>query len=242
MSASDKAAIWDRWSRGESLSEIGRGGRPYQSMEPGYRGSAAVAVQQSASVHLRKPAPSMPVVVGAPRSGTTLLRFMLDAHPQVAIPPETGFLLKAPRLTGMGDALRQQFLTAVTGLADDGPWKDFGIPVAHFRSVLEGVEPFTLSDGFRAFYRTYAARFGKARWGDKTPLYCLHLRSIAAVLPEAHFVHIIRDGRDVALSLRSLWFSPGPSMEAQARQWAGCVEAARRDGAACPHYLEVRYE
>ena len=55
-------------------------------------------------------------------------------------------------------------------------------------------------------------------------------------------MHIIRDGRDVALSLRSLWFSPGPSMEAQARQWAGCVEAARRDGAACPHYLEVRYE
>ena len=38
---------------------------------------------------------SMPIIVGAPRSGTTLLRLMLDSHPDVAIPPETGFLLGA---------------------------------------------------------------------------------------------------------------------------------------------------
>ena len=42
----------------------------------------------------------MPIVVGAPRSGTTLLRFMLDAHSQLAIPPETGFLVVAEKLKG----------------------------------------------------------------------------------------------------------------------------------------------
>jgi hypothetical protein len=55
------------------------------------------------------------------------------------------------------------------------------------------------AEGFRAFYRLYASRLNKPRYGDKTPLYCEHIPAIKEVLLEARFVHIIRDGRDVAL-------------------------------------------
>jgi hypothetical protein len=187
--------------------------------------------------------PPMPVIIGSPRSGTTLLRLMLDAHPDMAIPPETGFLGRATRLRGSGDRLRERFLHTVTTFGEPARvWPDFEIPADMFRSVLEEIAPFTAPAGFRAFYRLYAARFGKARWGDKTPLYCLHMDTIRGVLPEARFIHLIRDGRDAALSLRTMWFSPGWEIETQAAYWRRCVVSARRAGVGRPDYLEVRYE
>jgi hypothetical protein len=185
----------------------------------------------------------MPIVVGAPRSGTTLLRFMLDAHPDLAIPPETGFLIPCAQLDRDGPTSRDELYRTVTGYPPEAPgWQDFQIAADALRAGLATIEPFTVADGIRFFYRLYASRFGKSRWGDKTPLYCLHLSSIAALLPEAHFVHIIRDGRDVALSLRNLWFAPGRDMEALATEWRHCVRSGRAQGAVCPNYMEVRYE
>jgi hypothetical protein len=187
--------------------------------------------------------PPMPVIVGAPRSGTTLLRFMLDAHPDLAIPPETGFLILADAFRGAGDSLRETFFRGITGFPAAAPaWNDFGISEEQLWSRLQAIEPFSIADGYRAFYRAYAARFGKHRWGDKTPIYCLHVATIAAVLPEAHFIHIIRDGRDVALSLRETWFSPGDQVETLAAHWSAWVTAARQQGARSRHYLEIRFE
>ena len=185
----------------------------------------------------------MPVIVGSPRSGTTLLRFMLDAHSGLAIPPETGFLTLGNRLKGRGDALRERFFQAVVNYPPEFPsWPDFEVSQEDFRKALTEVEPFNVSEGFRTFYRLYAARHGKPRWGDKTPIYCLHLDAVRSVLPEARFLHIIRDGRDAALSLRKMWFSPGREIETQAAYWRDCVLAARRAGAGRGDYLEVRYE
>ena len=186
---------------------------------------------------------AMPIIIGAPRSGTTLLRFMLDAHPDLAIPPETGFLTIGEKLRGNGDRLRKRFFEAVTNYPRASPcWPDFEIPKETFWMVLSQINPFSVSEGFRSFYKLYANRHGKARWGDKTPIYCHHIEPIRRVLPEARFIHIIRDGRDVALSLRQMWFSPGPEIETQAKYWADCVRAARSTGRGHPDYLEVRYE
>jgi hypothetical protein len=68
------------------------------------------------------------------------------------------------------------------------------------------------------------------------------MASIERLLPEAHFIHLVRDGRDVALSLRSRFFSPGPDTETQAGYWRENVESARQAGSRCRHYLEIRYE
>jgi hypothetical protein len=192
---------------------------------------------------LRSPQPPMPVIVGSPRSGTTLLRLMLDSHPELAIPPETGFLPLGARLSGSGDALRDAFFRAVTGYPRRSPnWPDHQVPAEEFRAALEAVDPFCVADGFRTFYTLYAGRFGKRRWGDKTPRYVHHLESIGKVLPEAHFVHLMRDGRDVAVSLRQCSFSPGADIGVQARYWRDNVLAARSQGRRCAHYLELRFE
>ena len=185
----------------------------------------------------------MPIIVGAPRSGTTLLRFMLDAHPALAIPPETGFLALASAFTQPPEIARAAFFEQVTHYPPEAPnWIDFQLSPETYWQSLCALEPFTVAEGFRTFYRLYAARFGKARWGDKTPSYSQFMTGIAAVLPEAHFIHLIRDGRDVALSLRPLWFSPGWEIETQARYWQHSVVTARAQGRLCQHYFELQYE
>jgi len=185
----------------------------------------------------------MPIIVGCGRSGTTLLRLMLDAHPVLAIPPETGFLDRATELSQHPLQQRQALFDAVTCHPPQAPaWADFGIDAAAFKHALDAIEPFSVAAGYRAFYRLYADRHNKPRYGDKTPMYCLHLQLISQVLPEAYFIHVIRDGRDVALSLRKTWFSPGPDVETQAAHWQHWVQTGSSQGAQCPHYLELRYE
>ncbi len=184
----------------------------------------------------------MPVIVGAPRSGTTLLRFMLDAHSDLAIPPETAFLRLGPELVERNVTVGELF-RAIVGFPATAPaWGDFGIAEDAFREALAQLVPFTVADGFRTFYRLYASRHHKSRWGDKTPLYCKAVGMIRQVLPEARFIHIIRDGRDAALSLRKMWFSPGHDIETLAAYWRDCVGAARGAGLGRADYLEVRYE
>jgi len=168
---------------------------------------------------------------------------MLDSHPALAIPPETGFLNLATELRGRDRNLRERFVRALTNYPTEVPcWPDFEIPEEAFRSALNAISPFSIADGYRTFYRLYAGRFGKPRWGDKTPLYCMNLPTIRKILPEARFVHIIRDGRAASLSLRRMWFSPSEKIADLASYWRNCVLEARRGGGGSPDYLEVRYE
>jgi hypothetical protein len=121
-------------------------------------------------------------------------------------------------------------------------WPDFQLDAAALRVSFEREAPLTPADAARLFYRAYARRFGKSHWGDKTPTYGAELTRIESLLPEARFIHLIRDGRDVALSVRSLWFRPGENVEAWAGDWASRIAHARVLGRTVQHYLEVRYE
>jgi hypothetical protein len=180
----------------------------------------------------------MPVIVGAPRSGTTLLRMMIDAHPEVAIPPETGFLPALAELDPGADSARMAW-EIITGFPT---WPDFSLDPLHLRSALAALSPASPAEAARAFYRLYAARHGKHQWGDKTPSYDVQIDRIAGLLPEARFIHLIRDGRDVLVSVRHLWFRPGDTVEACAADWAGRIARTRALGAEVGRYLEVRYE
>jgi len=183
------------------------------------------------------PAPA-PFIVGVPRSGTTLLRMQLDAHPQLAIPPETSFgtvAAKATQLDGpqaMLDSLREHVA-----------WRDLCLDDAEVLGLLSRIRPWSVRSGMRAIYALLALREGKARWGDKTPGHLLCMSTLAEVLPEARFIHIIRDGRAVAASVRGLPFAPGDgSIEAIADDWCMQIVEGRRVGATRPNYREVRYE
>jgi hypothetical protein len=181
----------------------------------------------------------LPFIVGSPRSGTTVLRLMLDAHPLLAIPPETHFLPAVLHLGSEGKALREEFFETIVR---SPRWNDFHLSDRELKERLEAVEPFNRTQGLHTFYGMYAERRNKPLWGDKTPGYVLHLRLIAAALPNARFIHLIRDGRDVVASLRKLWWGPGDDVEAQAIDWLWRIREARQQGQVCPHYLELRYE
>jgi hypothetical protein len=185
--------------------------------------------------------PPMPIIVGAPRSGTTLLRFMLDAHSELAIPPETGFLAPiAEEADGMSCNDLHRLVT--TYPLNFPGWGDFGIDAETYASRLQQIDLFSVAEGIREFYRLYAAKHGKIRYGDKTPIYCRHMRAIESLLPESHFIHIIRDGRDVAVSLRKVWFAPGQDIATLASYWTGLVRDTRAAAPSVRRYMEVRYE
>ena len=180
-----------------------------------------------------------PFIVGVPRSGTTLLRLQLDAHPLLSIPPETGFghVLAETGVLGAGAP------AALDAMTELPTWPDLGIEgdeLATLRSALHGRPA---ADAPRAVYASYAARHGKQRWGDKTPDHLAQMNELSHALPEVRFIHIIRDGRDVAASLRGLPFAPGDgSIEAIAAAWSDGIARAQWVGETLPHYREVRYE
>lgn len=180
--------------------------------------------------------PAMPFVVGVGRSGTTLLRLMLDAHPELAIPPETHFLHRLHPET------QREAAGFMATLMQTHTWADFRLEPDALTAALP--TPFDLPDAIRAFYRLYARRRGKPRWGDKTPYYAECMTHVHALLPEARFIHLVRDGRDVALSYRDKWFGPGKDIRAAARFWRGRIERVRAQARELParDYLEIRYE
>jgi sulfotransferase family protein len=181
---------------------------------------------------------TMPMIVGVPRSGTTLLRMILDSHPQLAIPPETWFLPAVAALDPDGATL-----TEVCRVLTESPtWPDFHMSADEMRASLQRLDPFSPAEAVRSFYRAYSARFLKARWGDKTPGYVTRMNAIECLLPEACFIHVIRDGRDVAVSLRPMWFTPSRDIRELAAYWRDEILEGRRQAARVRQYLEVRYE
>lgn len=177
-------------------------------------------------------------IVGVSRSGTTLLRMMLDSHPALAIPPETHFIPDAARACEGADDPRAGFLHAVTRCER---WDDFHMQASQLEQRLAGLVPFDLSQALRGFYGLYAERYGKPRWSDKTPAYLDHMRLIQRLLPEARFIHLVRDGRDVALSIKDRSFGPN-TIEAAAQFWVEHIRSARQQQADLHYYVEVRYE
>ncbi len=183
-----------------------------------------------------------PFVVGVGRSGTTLLRLMLDAHPELAIPPETHFL---PALIACFDAGQEPGSgELVEAVKSHEGWRDFGMSEADLEAAFAGASG--AADAIRGFYAAYAARHDKLRWGDKTPVYIEHIAQIGAVLGgQARFVHLIRDGRDVAVSRRARAAArgrePTPAPK-EAATWRRRIEGARAEASSVEHYREWRYE
>ena len=175
-------------------------------------------------------------VVGCPRSGTTLLRCMLDSHRHLAVPPESHFIARlAPR-----NARSPFDIEQILGHPQIRTWD---IDAAAVRDAVVRRQAATFAEQVDALFGLYATARGKQRWGDKTPDYVEHIPKIAAIFPDALFIHLIRDGRDVATSLAQWPWGPA-SPVAGAFWWRRKVTKGRRDGAALPadRYLELRLE
>ena len=185
------------------------------------------------------------VVLGVRRSGTTLLRVILDRSPSIAIPDESYFVPQlAARHRGPIDA--DAFIDDLSRIGTLSEWDvDLGDVRARLR---DGMAP---GDAIAAVFETYAAGRGKERWGDKTPMYMQYLPLLERLFPRALYVHLIRDGRDAATSFLAMpagivtetWAHPRTPADF-ACQWRTEVQAARELGARVGpgRYHEVRYE
>jgi hypothetical protein len=184
--------------------------------------------------------PPVPFIVGVGRSGTTMLRLMLDAHPDLAIPPETHFVPDLIDAIERGESPEQ----AVETMTAVRQWGDLRTDPADVLARWRQLDEFAPGPALRALYEIYAERQGKPRYGEKTPAYVRSMVKIEGALPEARFIHVIRDGRDVALSRwkRTLGDKdPAPAGQV-AETWQRRIRRAQRHGRKVAHYLELRYE
>jgi hypothetical protein len=181
-------------------------------------------------------------LVGNDRSGTTMLRLILDRS-DVAVPPESMFLADfAPvrRAGGLDDPERAaQFVRQVWTHPRARAWKLEGEPPPVPAGLgHEEAYRFAVSAPFEA----YAAEQGKSRWGDKTPLYLRFVDELHAIWPAARFVVLVRDGRDVALSVKRVPFGANNAWAA-AHTWAHGIRLGREAERRYPgQVLTLRYE
>jgi len=173
--------------------------------------------------------PDFVFIGGAGRSGTTLFRAMLGAHPRLYCGPEIKLL---PMICQMRDQWWGSMSADLT---------EAGISPALLDQAMKAMTT-TLLNGLAA---------GGVRIAEKTPHNLLHARYLGRLYPRARFIHVIRDGRAVAASLvRQQWRSPDgepiwycKDVRSAAKYWAAVVHQVRQQTACMPNRcLEVRYE
>ncbi len=187
-------------------------------------------------------------VVGHPRSGTTLLRLILNAHPRIVIPPEghvVSFLRRCEQKYGpMSDD--DAFERAIDRLAHKDRQKEWGFTPDQIIDVcLQGEH--SPAGIFASLMSLWTEQSGKPRWGEKTPGNYRYIEDVTGWFPKAQVVHIVRDARDVAVSCLTPPFSDrydkGNEYEVALR-WRDAVHRGRRAAQALgpQRYTEFRYE
>lgn len=177
-------------------------------------------------------------VIGVARSGTTLLRWMLEEHPRIAIPEESHWIVD---LAGCRDAWGPQRQEKVlTEILTNPKYRQWWMSEDELRGAVREPAP-TYSALVAAVFGVYAKRKGKPRWGDKTPWYVSHVDLLDELFQDAMFVHIVRDGREVAASLADLGERDSIG---GATYWREAVTGARSTGARLgpARYCEIRLE
>lgn len=188
---------------------------------------------------------------GCPRSGTTLLRTMLHAHPDLAIPRETHFVLESfQRREEWGDlrdyANRRRLAEWIVTDTKATRFGRLGLDPDEACERMAAAPP-TLGSVLGTAFMMYSERHNAARWGDKRPMYVQELPTLMALFPDVVFVNIVRDPRAVIASMRKLgwleeWYD-GTIVPATLR-WLTSARAGRRAARVyrSDQYLELRYE
>jgi hypothetical protein len=180
-------------------------------------------------------------IVGCDRSGTTMLRLILDGSPDVAIPTESMILVDFAGRAGDALASDEEFDRLAGAVWRHPKVREWGLPGGPpLRQGRTGPDAYRAA--LEAPFLAYAALHGKPRWADKTPYYVGELDRVKRVFPEARIVNLVRDGRDVALSLLRVPFGPG-NVWAAARQWRAAIDAGDTASARYGEdVLTIRYE
>ena len=194
-------------------------------------------------------------MVGCPRSGTTLLRRMVDSHPRVAIPTSEQHWLVKWHERGRG--VTPEGKVSPDLVSDLFSYKKFakmGLAREDLERVAGDDGPVAYSEFVSGVFDLYGRSRGKPLAGDKTPGHVRRIPELHALWPRAKFVHLIRDGRDVGLSVlgwdrsskladRLVTWKEDP-LTTVALWWEDMVVRGREAGARLGPdlYYELRYE
>ena len=183
-------------------------------------------------------------VVSSPRSGSTLLRLILDAHPRLAVPPPawlTHFIY--PYLYSYGDLSNEANLAEMIEDSLATPTIRAWPISPSAQEVRDEMRESTFAEMYAALHRLYAKSEGKARWGEKTPRVCFYMEDLKSMYPGAQFVHIIRDGRDVAIDIADSALWPN-NLYATAGVWRDFVRSVNESAETLgpDSFCVVRYE
>jgi predicted N-acyltransferase len=198
-------------------------------------------------------------VIGSPRSGTTLLRLILTSHSGLVVPPECGFIIWLQQSFGtwtnkeFSDAgAVSRFVDAVISARKFETW---GLSREAVKTAITDRKPCTYSEACDSIYRCYCSHNGNdsTTWGDKNNYYLNHISSLARLFPNARFIHIVRDGRDIACSYRTIMATESNSpyrpvlpvnIDEIANKWSDDVHKSREQLARLDirRVFELRYE
>lgn len=193
-------------------------------------------------------------VVGCPRSGTTLLQRLLDAHPRLAVIDETRWIdhwrTERKGVTAEGFVTKE----LITRLLEFPRFAQLRLGRKELEPLLDGGPPLEYSSFVSRLFDLYGRAQGKKLVGDKTPTYVRSIPTLHELFPEAKFLHLIRDGRGTSLSVvnwrkaeklaRNFPTWREHPLSTAALWWEWQVRLGREAGASLgPRlYQEVRYE
>ena len=183
-------------------------------------------------------------IFGCPRSGTSLLSAMLGMHPNLAIPYEshlyTGIYPAVNRYVNLSHPRTRALLVAeILRTEHVRRWS----PAPSLTETLEAITRPDFHGIVEGLLGAWASSQGKSRWGEKTPQHTLRWRTILPEFARVQVIHLVRDGRDVALSYRKAFFGP-KHVYALAGRWQRYLAAAEEARAFVGEkaFLQVRYE
>lgn len=149
-------------------------------------------------------------ILGNPRSGTSLFRLMLNSHPHIIVPPESGFLQwwfdKYQNLS-LQDIENYKFVKElVRDILSSKKIESWNINFDEIIKEINTEKPKNYGDFCILVYKVYGKRNGKKKFliGDKNNYYINHLETLNIIYPNAKYIHLIRDGRDVACSYKNI--------------------------------------
>ncbi|MEM7479275.1 MAG: sulfotransferase [Planctomycetota bacterium] len=188
------------------------------------------------------------ILFGHGRSGTSIIAALMRNYLGIAFGTESQFILSYLRdLEKFGPLENDQNLRNLVDKILGERWfkrsKKFGEFTLSRDDIIASMEERSFSGVLNAIFSSFATHLSMDRWGDKTPAYIHDMDSIRDLFPEAQFVYVVRDGRDVALSLKQTHFGP-KNMFTSAHDWREVMRAGDRFAEQLDeeHLFYIRYE
>jgi hypothetical protein len=160
-------------------------------------------------------------IIGCPRSGTTLVRVILDSHPHICCGPEMHVISAL-------ESCQKQITSKWKQL------KPYGVSKDEFNKKI--------SEIYTVFLNRYVEEKKKKRWAEKTPENIFYVSFIDTLFPNCQFINVLRDGRDVVTSFKKRWGKA--AIITGIKQWNKSAEltCSYRKQFSSDRYFEVKYE